>query len=211
MPRTNGTYTAPSNSVNPAVAGTNIDASDFNALVDDIETALTESTYTSGLGSTDNRLVRTDGADTKKIQGSAVTCDDSGNLSGVATLTATTVNATSLTNLPLTSYTPTVSAVSGTITAYSAAGSYLAVGSIMFVSISITVTTNGTGAVSLIVSAPTVASQVGTFVGRENALSGDMCQGYIAAAGGVIIINKYNNTYPAADGAVIYLSGFYPI
>jgi hypothetical protein len=87
MPRTTGTYAAPANSVNPAVAGTNIDASDFNALVDDLETALTESVYTSGLGATDNRLVRTDGTDTKKLQSTGITVDDSNNMNGVTSIT----------------------------------------------------------------------------------------------------------------------------
>ena len=80
MPRSAGSYSAPANSVNPAVTGTPIVSADFNDVVDDIETALAESVYTAGLGSTDNRLLRTDGTDTKKAQGSAVTVDDSGNL-----------------------------------------------------------------------------------------------------------------------------------
>ncbi len=41
MPYTGNTYALPSNSVSPAVAGTEIDPSDFNAVMDDIETALT--------------------------------------------------------------------------------------------------------------------------------------------------------------------------
>lgn len=45
-----GTYTAPSSSVNPAVEGTTIDETDFNALVDDIETALTDSLDRTGKG-----------------------------------------------------------------------------------------------------------------------------------------------------------------
>jgi len=92
MPRSGGAFTAPSNSVNPAVEGTAVDETDFNALVDDIESALTESVYTAGLGSTDNQLVRTDGTDTKKVQGTGITVDDSNNVSGIAALSATTVN-----------------------------------------------------------------------------------------------------------------------
>ncbi len=100
MSRSAGTYTLPSNSVSPAVADTVISPTDFNTVMDDIETAMNESTYTAGLGSTDNRLVRTDGTDTKKIQGSTVTVDDSGNVSGIGTLangaqttTSTSANA----------------------------------------------------------------------------------------------------------------------
>lgn len=47
-----GTYTAPANSVNPAVGGTTIDATDFNALVDDLETALSDSIARNGETST---------------------------------------------------------------------------------------------------------------------------------------------------------------
>lgn len=83
MARTTATYTAPANSVNPAVAGTEIDPSDFNTLLDDLESAITSSPYTSGLGSTDNALVRTDGTDTKKVQGTGVIVDDSNNINGV--------------------------------------------------------------------------------------------------------------------------------
>lgn len=78
-----GTFTLPTNSWNPAVEGTEIDESDWNSIADDLETALTESVFTSGLGSTDNVILRTDGTGTKKAQGSALVVDDSGNLSGV--------------------------------------------------------------------------------------------------------------------------------
>lgn len=89
MSRSAGTYTAPSSSWNPAVDATPVDAGDWNALREDMEAALTESVYTAGLGSSDNRLLRTDGTDTKKAQGSGVTCDDSVNLSGIVGLTMT--------------------------------------------------------------------------------------------------------------------------
>jgi hypothetical protein len=96
MSRSSGTYSAPVNSWNPAVEGTTIDESDWNATLTDFSTALTESVYTAGLGSTDNRLIRTDGTDTKKVQGSAVTCDDSGNLTGVLSVTLTPTLVASL-------------------------------------------------------------------------------------------------------------------
>jgi hypothetical protein len=91
MARSGGTYTAPSNSFNPAVEGETIDEAAWNDTLDDLEAALTESTYTGGLGSTDNRLVRTDGTDTKKIQGTGITVDDSNNVTGVVALSATTI------------------------------------------------------------------------------------------------------------------------
>ena len=97
MARSSGTYTAPSNGFNPAVQGETIDPDDWNTTLQDVEDALTESVYTAGLGATDNRLLRTDGTDTKKAQGSAVTCSDTGALSGVVTMTLT---PTALASLP---------------------------------------------------------------------------------------------------------------
>lgn len=91
MPRSGGVYTAPSNSWNPAVEGTAIEETDWNAILADMTAAFTASTYTDGLGSTDNQLVRTDGTDARKVQGTGVTVDDSNNMSGVAALSATTL------------------------------------------------------------------------------------------------------------------------
>lgn len=45
-----GTYTAPSNSFNPAVEGSTIDEGDWNTTLDDIEAALTDSLSVSGKG-----------------------------------------------------------------------------------------------------------------------------------------------------------------
>jgi hypothetical protein len=87
MSRSAGTYTLPSNSWNPAVEGTAIDESDWNEIADDLEAAVTESVYTGGLGSTDNCLIRTDGTDTKKAQGTTVVCSDTNDLSGIVKLT----------------------------------------------------------------------------------------------------------------------------
>jgi len=97
MARTTGTYAAPASSWNPAVEGTSVDETDWNALLADIETALTESVYTSGLGSTDNRLVRVDGTDTKKVQASSITADDDGGLTMPGSL-VNTEGALSLAN-----------------------------------------------------------------------------------------------------------------
>jgi len=87
MARSSGTYTAPSNGFNPATQGETIDPDDWNTTLQDVEDALTESVYTGGLGATDNAVIRTDGTDTKKAQGSGVTINDSDQVSGVATLT----------------------------------------------------------------------------------------------------------------------------
>lgn len=94
MGRSSGTYTAPANSWNPAVEGTPVDETDWNATLQDIEDALTESTYTAGLGATDNRLVRTDGTDGKKVQSTGISVDDSNNFSGVGTIDSGAITST---------------------------------------------------------------------------------------------------------------------
>ena len=87
MPRAvDGTYGTPSNSVSPAVASTTIDPDDFNSLVGDMETAISDTVYTTGLAATDNLLTRSDGTNGKRIQTSVIAVDDSGNTSGIGTL-----------------------------------------------------------------------------------------------------------------------------
>jgi|GEM_PF-5355364 len=56
-----GTYAAPANSCNPAIAGTAINPTDFNAIVDDVETALTDSLSRGGSGGMLAPLGLTDG------------------------------------------------------------------------------------------------------------------------------------------------------
>lgn len=79
MARSSGTYTAPVNSFNPAVAGTEIDPADYNAFVADLSTAITASTYTDGLGATANFLTRVATTDTKKLSASGVSSGSTGN------------------------------------------------------------------------------------------------------------------------------------
>lgn len=79
MARSSGTYALPSNTVSPAVPATPIDPTDFNATLDDIETAINASTYTDGLGATANILTRTATTDTKKLSASGISCGTTGN------------------------------------------------------------------------------------------------------------------------------------
>jgi hypothetical protein len=100
MARSSGTYTAPSNGFNPAVQGESIDPDDWNTTLGDLEDALTESVYTGGLGSNDNRLVKTDGTDTKKIQGTDVSLADDGILSNVNAMTLVVATVGTLPGTP---------------------------------------------------------------------------------------------------------------
>lgn len=109
-------------------------------------------------------------------------------------------------------WTPTISAASGTITASSVTGAeYQQNGRMVYFSVSVFITTNGTGSGSLKITLPVQAASSSTVYvvpGRENALgTGKMLQGVIDPTG--VAIYTYDNLYPAADGAEILVSGWY--
>jgi hypothetical protein len=140
----------------------------------------------------------------------------SGNISGA---TVTSTGALSAGSLALTSdsswtaYTPTLAAASGTYTTATATGAYKTIGNVVVFRVKVTVTTVGTGTFPVVglpfaVNNGTGADSV-TFAGRENAASGSICV-MIAGAGSLTgQIYTYNNGNPAANGAVIYVSGSY--
>ena len=74
-----------------------------------------------------------------------------------------------------TTYTPTVTAESGTITTSSATGRYIKVGTLCTVTTTVTLTTVGSASGSLIVSLPFTAANVNNFAGsvKETAVNGD--------------------------------------
>ena len=110
------------------------------------------------------------------------------------------------------SYTPTVSASVGAITSYTAFGFYIRWGKLVFVRIRVNIIDNGTGATHLNVTLPLtpVSSNVGGgLAGTETALTGAMLQATISPSNSTMNVNKYDNSYPAATGALILLSGVY--
>lgn len=79
MPRdVSGTYTAPTSSWNPAVQGTTVDEDDWNDLLGDIETALTNSPTVASSFGTDNVLLRSDGTG-KGMQSTGIVVSDTNN------------------------------------------------------------------------------------------------------------------------------------
>lgn len=113
---------------------------------------------------------------------------------------------------PWTSYTPTITSSSGTITTSSATGSYLKRGRLVFVRAQITITTNGTGAGLLNFSLPTVTnSSIGAiFHGVERAVTGKSVTGWVDGGGvSTVACRFYDGTYPGGDGRTITITGFY--
>lgn len=105
------------------------------------------------------------------------------------------------------SWTPTVGSGSGTITTSNATGNFVRYGDMYFIRVGITITTNGTGGASVSFTLPFNASSIFTFYGRENA-GGKQLQGIVSASSNVVTVLNYDNTYPGADGAQLYINGF---
>jgi hypothetical protein len=100
-----------------------------------------------------------------------------------------------------TAYTPTVAAGTGSITTSSASGRYIQIGKFVFVCVSATVTTNGTGGTYITVTTPSGLSSTGNesvSLFRENAATGNT--GQVRTSGGSFILQTLTNGYPAANG-----------
>lgn len=109
-----------------------------------------------------------------------------------------------------TRYTPVITTGAGTITSVSASGRYRKTGRTVFVTIDITITTNGTGSSSVAATLPAVAGPAAAIaVGRETAVGGKMLQGLIGASGQSMVILNYDNTYPGGNGYRLIMSGVY--
>ncbi len=106
-----------------------------------------------------------------------------------------------------TAYTPTITSGSGTFTTVSGAGRYFLFGKTLFISVIVTITTNGSAAGYVNIPLPASLSTVtgAVFAGREYTLSGQMVQAF--ATGSAIQCYFVDNTYPGATGATILVSG----
>ena len=102
------------------------------------------------------------------------------------------------------SYTPTITAQSGSFTTVSGQGSWTQTGKIAHVRGVAIITTNGTAAVHAILTLPVNASttipQVGH--GRADGVSGKSLAVYLGSASAMSVRN-YDNTYPGANGEVL--------
>lgn len=113
-----------------------------------------------------------------------------------------------------TTFTPTMTAQSGTFTSASAVGSYFKIGQLVYFRITGTVTTVGSASGQVTFTLPFTANNgtgSGKVVvnGREDAVSGKMLQGLIGAGGANVIVTNYDNTSAIAAGAQMIVSGSY--
>ena len=105
-----------------------------------------------------------------------------------------------------TSFSPTITSYTGTLTTATAAGKYKRVGKICVARYQWLVTTNGTGATRIVLTLPFTAAtmtgndgQVGA--AREDQVSGKMCMAFQdSGSATTLFVRTYDNLYPAGNG-----------
>ena len=103
-------------------------------------------------------------------------------------------------------WTPVVTAYSGTITTVGAvSGKYTRFGRLCVLEADITITTNGTGAVILLVNGSPFNAAGNISISGFNSASNFALTGKLPG-GTQMYVWKYDGTYPAADGAIFYIS-----
>lgn len=110
-----------------------------------------------------------------------------------------------------TAYNPSFTCGSGgPISSYIWVAAYKTIGKTVFLTVSLSITTNGTCATSITVSLPITASgtRLHTISGR-NQTSGISGACSISVSGTGMICGRYDGTYPGADGQSIVWSGVY--
>ena len=107
-------------------------------------------------------------------------------------------------------WTPTITAGSGTITTVTgASGKYVRIGQTVYVNCTFQVTTNGTGASYLLASGlPFTVSTASPSAGY-NASDAIALTGIFGASSSTFNLFKYDGTYPGASGKTYYASGVY--
>ena len=141
----------------------------------------------------------------------ATAADTPGRLavgSDYAFLQADSIQSTGLlwNNAAWTTYTPTVTATSGTFTTVSATGRYTRVGKLCVTQFAVTITTNGTAAGQVVVTAPFGALAAVTYMGvtRESNATGNAGYAAISSGGGAsFYCANYDNTYMGGTGRLI--------
>lgn len=106
-----------------------------------------------------------------------------------------------------TSFTPVLSAATGTIANATTSMRYLKVGRKVSFFFQANIIDKGTADGDLRFTLPHVPVSTAILVGRENAVGGKMLQGVIT--GGLVSVFDYANLTTIFNGAVIYMSGEY--
>ena len=128
--------------------------------------------------------------------------------------TATTINGVTLDNNAWTSYTPTVTAQAGSITAYTATGRYKQIGKTVHMQADVTITTVGTASTGMIVTIPAAAAAFGySGISSEIAINGHSGRAYIAASGSTLDAREASGTswFAAGNGVRVIIGITYEV
>lgn len=119
-----------------------------------------------------------------------------------------------LTTYPLASFgtwqpwTSAISAASGSLTSFSQNGRFCQIGNLINFTLEISITTNGSGATSIIFTTPTQAKNTAAFVGYD--LSNvKALVGKVIGGGSIANFVRYDGTYPGGDGYDLFVAGCY--
>ncbi|MDR7037407.1 hypothetical protein J2X36_002154 [Methylobacterium sp. BE186] len=109
-----------------------------------------------------------------------------------------------------TTYTPTVTATTGTLTTLgTVSGRYQQLGKIVFLLCDVTITTNGTAGNGIVVTLPVAAltSSLSAISGREAASTGKSLGGTVNAS--QVFVYFYDGTHPGSNGARLIFTAIY--
>lgn len=114
--------------------------------------------------------------------------------------------------IPWKTYTPTITAGTGSFTSVNASGRYFQYGKTIFVRMQINIVTNGTAAGGVKATLPIegLTTLDTVFYGREDAVTGKMLQARYLNTTAILIYN-YDNSYPGGTGYKLDISGTYEI
>lgn len=112
-----------------------------------------------------------------------------------------------------TAFTPTITAGAGTFTSVAGTGRYRRQGNIVYIQITVTITTNGTASSFISATLPVTAGASGFGVpqGYESSVTGKEVRGAVTSGSSSCVMQFYDGTYPGGDGRTILISGFYEV
>lgn len=116
----------------------------------------------------------------------------------------TTLEVTTSSTFPTGSSTPTPTSGTGTFTTVTGAVNYTQIGDRVAFNVAVVITTNGTAATDVRVTMPFTAAATTPIAGADNSLTFGL-MGHVTGA--LLLIKKYDGTYPGADGRTLNVAG----
>jgi hypothetical protein len=138
---------------------------------------------------------------------------NTGNAIGLSVPVTVARGGTGDTGTAWTTYTPTITAGSGTFGSVTGAGRYKVMGKTVYFNLLVTVTTVGTAAQNIVATLPAgmTSAAIVSLSGVEVNATGNMVRGFINSGASTISMAYYNNTFPGGSGNAVCISGVFEI